>query len=170
MTEICDNKEIEKEIEKFWGRFIKKNPHYRGKKYEVWSFGFGVHQADTLLALVREGSKTATSSAEQMYDEGEKKPEKGDISIITYGNGLPGCIIQTTEVKYRRFTEITEEEAALEGEGDLSLNFWRKVHKEAFAREYEEKGMKFHSEIPVIFEKFKVIYDESHTEKYSTNR
>lgn len=60
----------------------------------------------------------------------------------------------------RKFKEITEEEARLEGEGDLSLDYWRKVHEQFFRTEYEEKEKKFSEEIPVIFERFEVIYDE----------
>jgi hypothetical protein len=83
-----------------------------------------------------------------------------DISIITNGNGLPGCIIITEEIRKKKFKEIAEEEARLEGEGDLSLEYWRNAHEHFFRLEYEEKGRTFTDKIPVIFEKFEVVYDE----------
>jgi uncharacterized protein YhfF len=73
---------------------------------------------------------------------------------------LPGCIIKTEEIRKKKFKEISEEEARLEGEGDFSLKYWRNVHEHFFRSEYEEKGKVFSDEIPVIFERFEVIYDE----------
>lgn len=157
---IFSEKELTKIIEEYWNRFIKKNKEYEKSKYEVWSFGYSENLANKLIGYVKEGKKTGTSSALEMYDIDEKVPEEGDISIITYGNGLPGCIIKTEEMRKKKFREITEEEARLEGEGDLSLEYWRNAHEHFFRLEYEEQGKKFSEEIPVIFERFKVIYDE----------
>lgn len=156
---IFSEKELVKIIEEYWNRFIEKNEEFKESKYEVWSFGYTDNLANKLIGYVKEGKKTGTSSAFDMYEIEEKVPEKGDISIITTGNGLPGCIIKTEEVRKRKFKDITEEEAGLEGEGDLSLKYWRKVHEHFFRIEYEEKGKDFSEEIPVLFERFEVIYD-----------
>lgn len=157
---IYSERELNKIIEEYWNRFIKKNEEYKESKYEVWSFGYTDNLANKLIGYVKEGKKTGTSSALEIYEIYEKVPEEGDISIITTGNGLPGCIIRTEEIRKKKFKEIKEEEARLEGEGDLSLEYWRNVHEHFFRAEYEEKGKEFSEEIPVIFERFKVIYDE----------
>jgi uncharacterized protein YhfF/ribosomal protein S18 acetylase RimI-like enzyme len=157
---IYSEKELKNIIEEYWNRFIEKNEEYKESKYEVWSFGYTDNLASKLLGYVKEGKKTGTSSALEMFEINEKIPEEDDISIITNGNGLPGCIIKTIEIRKKKFNEIKEEEARLEGEGDLSLEYWRNVHEHFFRSEYEEKGKKFLNEIPVIFERFEVIYDE----------
>ena len=69
----------------------------------------------------------------ELYKDNEKIPEVGDLSVITYGNGLPGCIIETKEIRIKPFKEITGDEARLEGEGDLSLDYWRKAHMNGFS-------------------------------------
>ncbi len=157
---IYSKEELNKIIEGYWNRFIEKNEKHKESEYEVWSFGYTDNLANKLIGYVKEGKKKGTSSALEMYEIDEKVPKEGDISIITNGNGLPGCIIKTKEIRKKKFKDITKEEAGLEGEGDLSLEYWRNVHEDFFRFEYEEKGKKFTDEIPVIFEKFEVIYDE----------
>ncbi|WP_020614746.1 GNAT family N-acetyltransferase [Sediminispirochaeta bajacaliforniensis] len=157
---IYSKEELNKIIKEYWKRFIEKNEEYKESEYEVWSFGHTDNLANKLIGYVRQGKKTGTSSALEMYEVDEKVPEESDISIITHGNGLPGCVIKTEEIRKKRFKDITEEEARLEGEGDLSLEYWRNVHEHFFRNEYEKKRKKFSEDIPVIFERFEVIYDE----------
>ncbi len=156
---IYSQKELNKIIKDYWNVFVNINEKYENSKYDVWSFGYTDNLANRLLGYVKSGKKTGTSSALEMYEIDEKIPEVGDISIITNGNGLPGCIVKTIEIKKKRFKEITEVDARLEGEGDLSLKYWRNVHKDFFRSEYEKKGEIFTEDIPVIFEIFEVIYD-----------
>ena len=158
---IYSDRDLNLLIKEYWERFIRLNPEYKNKEYETWNFCYGEYLPNKLIGLVKEGRKTGTSSALEMYDgSDETVPEAGGISIITYGNGLPGCIIETKDVMIRKFEEITDEEARLEGEGDLSLSYWRNAHEWFFKLEYEEKGLEFTEDIPVVFERFEVIYDE----------
>lgn len=157
---LYSQKELNKIIIEYWNRFIEKKKEYKEKSYEVWNFCYGEYLPNKLLGLVKEGKKTGTSSALEMYEEDEKIPEVGDLSVITYGNGMPGCIIETKEIKIKPFNEITSDEAILEGEGDLSLEYWRNAHEWFFKLEYNEKEKEFKNEIPVVFERFEVIYDE----------
>jgi uncharacterized protein YhfF/ribosomal protein S18 acetylase RimI-like enzyme len=157
---IYSEEELKILIEEYWDNFIKKNPGYVNSKYETWSFGYGDYQANKLIGYVKQGIKTGTSSAHDLYDETEKKPEKNEISIITYGNGVPGCIIKTIEIRNKKFHEINEEEAKSEGEGKLTLDYWREVHEHFFRKEYDEMGKEFSYNIPVIYEKFELIFDD----------
>lgn len=159
---IYSEEECNEAIKNYWQEFIKEHPQYAEKTYEAWPFGFGFSLADELLSLVRMGKKTATCSAREVYDEDEPFPEAGGLSIILKGNGMPGCIIETKEVRHKAFREITAEEAAMEGEGDLSLDYWQKGHKWFFGIEYAEKGLTFTEEIPVLFEIFKVVYNKEY--------
>ncbi len=157
---IYSQEEQDTIIKEYWNRFVETNAEFKGAAYEAWSFGLTETLANRLLAYVRTGKKTGTSSALELYEEGEKVPEAGDLSIITHGNGLPGCIIRTEEIITKKFKDVTDEMARLEGEGDLSLKYWREVHEKFFRIEYRESGKEFSEEIPVIYEIFKVIFDE----------
>jgi uncharacterized protein YhfF len=124
----------------------------------AWSFGATPEQADTLLELVLEGTKTATSSALWDYEAtSEQLPERGALGIVVDGEGRPRALVVTTEVRVVPFDEVDDEHARLEGEGDLSLEHWRRVHERFFTQHAEhERG--FSSDMPVVLERFEVVY------------
>jgi len=57
-----------------------------------------------------------------------------------------------------RFSEVTPEFAAAEGEGDKSLEWWRKAHWDFFSIECEEQGVSASESMVLVLEKFKVVY------------
>ena len=83
---------------------------------------------------------------------------RGDYCIITDWAGKAKCIIRNMNVSLLPFAHITAEMAAKEGEGDLSLDYWIKVHIEFFTEECEEAGKKFNEEMFVVFEEFELVY------------
>ena len=48
---------------------------------------------------------------------------------------MPVCVIRLISIRLVRFCDVTEEFARKEGEGDLSLEYWRKEHHRFFTRE-----------------------------------
>lgn len=155
---IYTENEISKKIEEYWNGFTTKNPQFKDCKYSVWNFGYGDYQANNLLSLVIQGKKIGTSSALDLYEDDDELPKEGDISIITFGNDLPGCIITNTSVVIKKFNEITELDAKNEGEGDFSLNYWRTTHESFFKKEYKNLNKEFNYNISIVYELFKVIY------------
>ena len=124
----------------------------------AWSFGATPEQADELLALVLEGTKTATASALWDYEaDAEQLPEPGTLSIILDGRDHPRALIETTEVEVVPFAEVDSEHAYLEGEGDRSLDFWRGVH-ERFFTDHASHDRGFAPDMPVVLERFRVVY------------
>src|SRR4029077_3099747 len=89
-----------------------------------FAFGDGPELADQLLDLVVKGIKTATCST---GDE-PNTSTPGERWIVLDGRGRPACVIETTEVTYRRFGEVDTAFAYVEGEGDRSLAYWREAH------------------------------------------
>lgn len=125
-------------------------------EYEAWSFG---SDADGLAALVLAGKKTATASAYPLYElEGEPLPQAGEYSVILDSTENAVCIIRTTRVSIVPFDEISERQAALEGEGDLSMAYWRRVHRDFFTAELAGTGLSFDERMPVVFEEFELAY------------
>jgi uncharacterized protein YhfF len=128
-------------------------------EYQVWSFGNNPEMADELGELVRKGIKTATASLVWWYEKSiEPYPEVGDYSIILDSLSRPMCIIQTTELSVHAFIDVGEDHAFLEGEGDRSLRFWREVHWDFFSEESKKLGREPHEKMPVLCERFKIVY------------
>ena len=84
-----------------------------------FAFGDGPALADELLDLVMRGVKTATCSTE---DE-PNTSTPSERWIVLDGRGEPRCVIESTEVTYRRFNEVDATFAREEGEGDRSLDY-----------------------------------------------
>lgn len=138
-----------------WELFCRSNCPDRNE-YDSWAFGV---DADELAALVLEGKKTATSSAYDLYEaDGEKLPEVGEYSIILDSNDNAICVIRTVSVKVAKFCDVDCEFAKKEGEGDRSLEYWKKVHEDFFRGELSEIGKSFDTEMTVVLEEFEVVF------------
>ena len=119
---------------------------YRGLR--AFAFGDGPELADELLGLVIRGIKTATCSTE---DE-PNTSTPGERWIVLDGHGEPRCVIETTEVSYRRFDEVEANFAFEEGKGDRSLDHWRKAHRAYFTRQG-----KFSEDMMLMCERFRLV-------------
>lgn len=113
-----------------------------------FAFGDGPELADELLELVLKGVKTATCSTE---DE-PNTSTPGERWIVLDGHGEPRCVIETTEVAYRRFGEVDAAFADEEGEGDRSLACWRAAHRQYFGRQG-----KFSEDMMLMCERFRLV-------------
>lgn len=149
-------------IEKYWNSFLATLPSdspYHGKTYVAEGFGDNPELADELGALILRGVKTGTCSAVWEWEaEGNPIPEVGLISITLNGNGDPICILETTQITLRRFNEVDEDFARSEGEGDLTLRYWREAHTNFFSRVLSKFGKEFSETMPLLCERFQVIY------------
>lgn len=142
----------------FWAQARSAVPGLPDALPEAWAFGATADHADALLALVLAGTKTGTaSSLWDLQTSGEPLPRAGDDSIILDGRGRPRAVIRTTEVHTVPFDEVTADHAHAEGEGDRSLEQWRAVH-ERFWREYSADPRGFDPAMPVVCERFRLVY------------
>lgn len=141
-----------------WKRYQQENPN-APKEYDAWAFGDTKEMANKLADLVLAGVKTATASNYLMYDlDQEQLPFQGLHNIILDGSGNPVAIAVTTAVRIVSFNEVTAEHAYLEGEGDRTLQYWRDAHEAFFKKEMEAINQDFHTSIPIVCERFKVVY------------
>jgi uncharacterized protein YhfF len=150
------------EIQDYWQSFLNSFPKGKGPlpdEYQAWSFGNSPGMADSLGDLVIQGFKTATASLVWWYEAAnEPFPEVGEYSIILNSQGQPLCIIQTTELSVQAFNEVDDDHAYLEGEGDRSLRYWREAHWDFFSEECAGLGKDPHEKMPVLCERFKIVY------------
>ncbi|WP_084104588.1 ASCH domain-containing protein [Demequina sp. NBRC 110056] len=145
-------------ISEFWAARRAADPTLPEALPEVWAFGATPAHADALLALVLAGTKTGTASSLWDYEHaGDPVPAAGDLSIILDGAGAPQALIETTAVATVPFDQVDAEHAASEGEGDLTLAYWRAAH-ERYWREHSEGPRGFEPDMPVICERFRVRY------------
>ena len=107
---------------------------------------------DSLMSLAK------ASVQELMRYEGEPMPKIGDYSVILNSRGDAVCIIMTTRVYVETFERVTEEHAFKEGEGDRSLDYWRRIHKEFFTEELDVLGLPFNEGSELVCEEFMVAY------------
>jgi uncharacterized protein YhfF len=119
---------------------------YRGLR--SFAFGDGPELADELLDLVMKGVKTATCSTE---DE-PNTSTPGERWIVLDGSGTPRCVIESTEVSYRRYNEVDAAFAYEEGEGDCSLAYWRQAHHTYFGRQG-----RFSEDMMLMCERFRLV-------------
>lgn len=146
-------------IEKFWAGFCRTSGVASDEPYQVWYFGNSARMASELAALVLEGRKTATASLAAVNElRPQDAPVPDGYSVVTDFDGEPVCVIRTTEIRHVPFGEVDAAFAADEGEGDLSLEYWRDVHSAYFGREAAGHGMEFNDGSLVCCERFELLY------------
>lgn len=143
--------------EEMWREFTQAHP--TSAPYSAWHFHHNQDDADHLAALVRTGKKRGTASCSYAYvKEDAPFPRADEYSVVTDWAGEAACVIQTLRVEIVPWRDVTADFAALEGEGDGSLDYWRQEHKPFFMRECEACGQSFTSEMPVVCEEFRVVW------------
>jgi uncharacterized protein YhfF len=148
-------------VEELWAAFVEARPDLAGPEspYEAWHFCDNQADADELVELVLAGRKKATAGALWSYEaEGESVPQPGDFSVVTDWSGAARCVIRTTAVEVVPFEAVSPEFAAAEGEGDLSLAFWREAHWAAFSREFEGTDRSPAPDMLVVCERLEVVF------------
>jgi uncharacterized protein YhfF len=149
------------EVEEFWQAYLASRPEGEPApvRYEAWAFGRGQAMADELGDLVVRGVKTATASLWWEYEAGDETvPQAGDLSVILDGAGRPLCVIETTQVEIKPFQQVDAAFAFDEGEGDRSLDYWRRAHWHFFGESCRELGRAPAEDMPVACERFRVVY------------
>lgn len=147
-------------IEEYWAEFVAATGI--DGAYEAWAFGDAdaMPELSTALALlVRDGPKRATASLLEEFTadgSGEQPPEPGDLSVILDGEGRPTCVIRTVQVETRRFGDVDEAFAWDEGEGDRTLEWWRRAHQWFFS----QQGVEIDDDTLMVLERFELLWPE----------
>ena len=138
-----------------WKAFCRESG-IKSEDFDSWAFG---DDPDDLASLVLQGRKCSTASVYNLYAyDNEELPKEGDYSVILDSKDQAVCVIRDTEVRVVPFKDVDEEHARLEGEGDLSLEYWRQVHRKCFTTWMKEAGMAFKDSTKIVLERFEVVY------------
>lgn len=154
-----NEKYSQEKIDMFWKTFLREtNRNETTKCLEVFHFELTEKWANELLRLVLIGQKRATASSLLRYEiEGERIPQVGDLSIVTDWEGVPRCVIETTEITIIPFSDITYDICKREGEDD-TLESWVEGHAHFFKEDGKQLGYEFNDDMLVVFEDFEVVY------------
>ncbi|MCF7516921.1 ASCH domain-containing protein [Pseudoalteromonas sp. L21] len=126
-----------------------------------WHFCDNEQDANDCALLVLKGIKQATTSSLYWFKANDEAlPQVGDLAIFTNWQEQPLGIIETIAVTITAFNQITDEYAALEGEGDKSLAYWQRVHWNYYQRELAGTGYQCHPEMLLVCEQFKLVFKE----------
>lgn len=149
-----------KSVERLWNSYLAKNPQILIKKTPL-SFYFCDNEKDAneCAELLIKGIKKATATSLWWYEKNnEPLPSIGDQNIVTDWYGVAKAIIEITKVEHLAYHKITSEFAETEGEGDKSLEYWKRVHEAYYKREMEPYGASFDENMIIVCEYFKTIH------------
>ncbi|MEM1340377.1 MAG: ASCH domain-containing protein [Bacteroidota bacterium] len=144
-----------------WGDFLDAHLEFANcPAPKVIHFCDNEEDANTCAELVRKDVKRATShSLLGLQLRQEALPKIGDFAVVTNWNGEARSIIRTTSVKLIPYFAIHSEHARLEGEGDKSLAYWKKVHWEYYTRELAHFERKPLESMIIVFERFEKVFE-----------
>ncbi len=127
--------------------------------YAVWSFGDSQELSDHVLAETLAGRNSATASLRWDYESDPSRlPKVGDAGVITDWHGTPRLVVVTRQVEIRRYDDVDSDFARAEGYLKDPLNEWREVHWAYFSRRCAELGRTPSADMPVVCERFSLVY------------
>ncbi len=149
---------MESSVTRLWSRYQAENVAAPSKPVAVFHFCDNREDAQVCLQLVLAGQKRATAaSVAELELSGDPFPQPGDLNVVTDFDGVAGAIIRTTAIEVKPFCEVDAEFARAEGEGDLTLNWWRKAHRAYFERILAESGVAVDDSLLVACERFELV-------------
>lgn len=141
-----------------WQAFLKTHPDVPKELPPVFYFCDNQRDADHCAELVREGRKRATAaSLAELELSGDPIPKPGDRAIVTMWDGEAVALIRTRSVELTRFDEVDAEFAAEEGEGDLTLAWWREAHEAYYRRVLSGTRFEFSEALMIACERFETV-------------
>lgn len=158
-------KASKEQVAEFIERFRQANPmddpQIATRQIDTDYFGDSPAMADELLVPILAGIKIATCSSLWEWEHEKETPlVPGCLAAIIDGSGNARCIIETVEVIPTPYNQVDAQFAFDEGEGDRTLEYWRRVHWEFFSRTLPRIGKEPTQDMPLLCERFRVIYQE----------
>ncbi|HET8932871.1 MAG TPA: ASCH domain-containing protein [Polyangiales bacterium] len=154
----------------FWQAYCASLPSEHAHRLRLSrpeAFGFCAEHpelVEELAQLVVSGRKRATTSlAIEHTILGEELPKPGDLSIVVGRDGSPSALIELTHVENVPFDKVDAEYAAIEGEGDATLETWRRDHIWYFTELSKRLGVEFDGTTPVVCQIFQMVWPAMHS-------
>lgn len=146
-------------VSDLWNRYRIVNATAPTNLPLSYCFSDNHEEADELLTLVLSGIKCATApSVAELQLAGDPIPQPGDYAIVTDGSGIARAVIRTRAVEIRRFGDVDEDFARIEGEGDRTLSWWRAAHESYYTRVLADTDHAVDDDLEVVCEQFDLVY------------
>jgi len=156
------------EIREFWGHASKVLGVSDDTPYCAYTFAEPnddadvIAEIDALSGLALAGLKRGTAHMKiQFANDNIPMRSIGDYWVVLKCDGSPVCVVKIIGIDIVPFNEVGPVFAASEGEGDMTLDFWRKGHGEYFEEQCERWGEGFRDDYPVVCESFILVYRPS---------
>lgn len=118
---------------------------------------------DKLVAAVLDGSKTSTTGLLADYEVcGEPLPRKGErLGLVDSADDVI-AVVEITEVRTCRLSEVDIQHVVDEGEGDTTYATWRATHEKFFASKemrdaLGDPGFTVDDDTLVVLQRFRVV-------------
>lgn len=131
-------------------------PSAEDRYYSPMFIGLSSSVGDAGAAAILDGIKTATSSAPWCFPDG-RLPFVGALSVLLDGQRRPRAIVETECVAIMPFASVDKDFAWAYGEGDRTLDWWRKNMREWYRECAALSGQEFFEHTPIICEWFTVV-------------
>ncbi len=126
---------------------------------EIAAFGDSAEMADELGGLICDGQKTATAALLWDYEhDDELPPTAGDLMVTIDWNGNILALLRMTDVRVVPFNQVDAEFARDEGEGDLTLEYWRLAHWRFFSRVCVRIDREPTQTMPIVCQRFELLH------------
>ena len=132
-------------------------PGQAARYFPPMSIGSAPEAADAGAVLILNGTKTLTSSPFWDYPDG-KIPFVGALSVLLDGSRRPRGIVETTQVEIMPFGAITEAMARAYGEGDRTVEWWRRVMGAFYRGSAARHNATLADDTPHIWEWFTLVH------------
>lgn len=143
-----------------WGDYLDSHlEHAFENSPRTTYFGDNEKDANELAELVKNGIKKATShSLLGLQNRKEVLPKIGDFIVITNWKGEAQCIVRNTAVNLRPYFSINSSYTQLEGEGDKSLEYWKKAYWDYYTRELNAFGREPRDSMIIVCQEFVKVF------------
>ena len=147
----------------FWRTFCEQTGASVGTEYHARTFSDPRNSTltDEIAELARQGKKRGTAHLALDFEKNRVPQRKPGEYLIVLNVALePLCVVRCTNIAVVPFREVTAEFAASEGEGDLSLEYWGRVHKRYFLKQLTEWDMEWDDSLEVVCESFELVWPQ----------
>jgi uncharacterized protein YhfF len=131
-------------------------PGRNSRYFLAISIGGTPEAADLGAASILHGTKTATSSPLWDYPDG-RMPFVGALSVLLDGQQQAVAVVETVDVRTLRFRDVTEAMAKAYGEGESTLEWWRRVMGDWYRAKAARDGQHFNDDTEILWESIAVV-------------
>jgi uncharacterized protein YhfF len=108
--------------------------------------------------LMRAEKKNGTAHMVMDFERNNiPRRHPGDYWVILSPEAEPLILVRVTRVEEVAFKDVSQAWAEVEGEGDISLRWWREAHLAYFCRQCELWGVAWTEDHPIVLETWKLI-------------